>query len=143
MNARMLVLDTNVYIDLFDDRELAERVAGTLAGIRQPLHISSVVVAELLAGTATAHARREVERLVLPPAVTDRLVTPSHDDWMTAASALADLGGDAITSRRSFWNDLLIAASCARVGAALMTRDADDFRRIRRAIPVQLVARPI
>ena len=137
----MLVLDTNVYVDMFADRALAQHVSATLAGTRHPLHVSSVVLAELLAGATTTRARREVESFVLPPATADRRLTPTHDDWVTAASALAALGGDAVTTRRSFWNDLLIAASCARVGAALMTRNADDFKRIRRAIPVEVVLR--
>ncbi len=63
-------------------------------------------------------------------------------DWQTAGDALNALGGEDATKGRSFWNDLLIAASCARAGAALVTRNADDFERIRRVIPVVVVPRP-
>lgn len=138
----MLVLDTNVYVDMFADRELSRRVASRAAEMGETLLVSSVVAAELMAGAVTERDRRVVDRLVTEAATPHRLLVPSHEDWVRAGRALVDLGGDAVTTRRSFWNDLLIAASCARVGALLMTRNADDFVRIRRTIPVDLVSRP-
>ena len=72
----------------------------------------------------------------------DTVITPDAEGWRAAAEALNALGGEGATRGRSFWNDLLIAASCARVGATLVTRNADDFRRIRRVISVAVVPRP-
>ena len=69
-------------------------------------------------------------------AASDSLVTPVHEDWLVAGEALRVLGGHAATKRRSFWNDVLIAASCLRAHATLVTSNADDFRRIRKVIPV-------
>jgi predicted nucleic acid-binding protein len=70
------------------------------------------------------------------------VLAPTHADWIAAGDALQQLGGDAATKGRSFWNDLLIAASCARSGAMLLTRNADDFRRIRRVFAVAVHPRP-
>lgn len=46
------------------------------------------------------------------------------------------------TKGPSFWNDLLIAATCASAGATLLTRNVADFRRIQGVIPVGVRQRP-
>ena len=137
----MLVLDTNVYLDTIVDAVLAVRVAEFLDATSDHLGLSSVVLAELLVGV------RPADRARLLPWVTEGIddaavLTPTHADWITAGDALQQLGGDDATPRRSFWNDLLIAASCARTGATLVARNEEDFRRIRRVIPVAVVPRP-
>ena len=67
-------------------------------------------------------------------------VAPETDDWLEAGAALARLGGDAATKGRSFWNDALLAAQSARLGATLVTRNVADFRHLGRHIGVQAVA---
>jgi predicted nucleic acid-binding protein len=137
----VLVLDTNVYLDASADSALAGRIADLVEASGEQVGLSSVVLAELLIGV------RPTDRARLVRWVTDgideaSLLTPAHADWGAAGDALQRLGGDAATKGRSFWNDLLIAASCARVGATLLTRNADDFRRIQRVIPVAVTPRP-
>jgi predicted nucleic acid-binding protein len=137
----VLVLDTNVYLDTIVDAVLAGRVAGFLDATSEHLGLSSVVLAELLVGVRPAD-RARLLRWVTDGIDDTAVLTPTHADWITAGDALRQLGGDDATPRRSFWNDLLIAASCARAGATLVTRNEDDFRRIRRAIPVAVMPRP-
>ena len=60
--------------------------------------------------------------------------------YQELVDAVRILGGDSVTTRRSFWNDLLIATSCARAGAILLTSNKADFARIRRVVPVDMVA---
>ena len=137
----MLVLDTNVYLDASTDAGLAGRLADVIEARGDEVGLSSVVLGELLIGV------RPADRARLLPWVTDgvaedAVLTPTHDDWITAGDALRQLGADAATKGRSFWNDLLIAASCARTGATLLTRNAADFRRIGRVIPVTVEPRP-
>ena len=137
----MLVLDTNVYLDASADAALAGRVADLLEASGDQVGLSSVVLAELLVGVRPADRARLV-RWVTDGIDDAGLLTPAHADWVAAGDALQQLGGDAATKGRSFWNDLLIAASCARAGATLLTRNADDFRRIQRVIPVTVQRRP-
>jgi predicted nucleic acid-binding protein len=69
------------------------------------------------------------------------LVAPDRSDWIAAASAIAGLGGDAATKvLRSFWNDALLAAQCARLGLTLVTRNGADFRRLGRYLAVRTAA---
>lgn len=138
----MLVLDTNVYLDAGRDAGFAERLAAFVAGGREPVGLSSVVVAELLVGASDAAERRRLLAKTVDVVPGEYVITPDPTDWRAAGDALRALGGEDATKGRSFWNDLLIAASCARAGATLVTRNADDFRRIRRFIPVATVPRP-
>jgi predicted nucleic acid-binding protein len=88
---------------------------------------STVVVGEVLFGVADVTRHRAMAR-----AMTDgvRALTPSRADWLAAARAIAALGGDKITKSRSFWNDTLIAAQCARLGLVLITNNPADYRRL-------------
>lgn len=138
----MLILDTNVYLDVDRDRALARRIAEYVAGQSDAVGVSTVVVAELLVGVATPSERARLLQRTLGVVDGVNVLTPSHEDWLAAGDALNELGGGAATKGRSFWNDLLIAASCARVGATLVTRNAEDFRRVQRAIPVVFRPRP-
>src|SRR5437867_3141503 len=130
MAADLLVLDTNVYIDSLDDVARGTYLASLIADTEDNVAVSSVVVAELAAGS---HAGRDRDRLIADfVGTSSRILTPTHEDWLTAADALRSLGGDALSTRRAFWNDLLIAASCVRADALLMTSNRDDFARIQR-----------
>lgn len=136
----MIIFDTNVYIDAADQAERGARMASFIERSKERVLVSSVVVAELLAGLISDSSRDTMLRDVYGHARPSVLLTPAHSDWEEAGDAMRWLGGDAVTTRRSFWNDLLIAASCARVGATLVTSNTDDFTRIKRAIPVRTVA---
>jgi len=138
----VLVLDTNVYLDVSADSALADRVAALVEASGEQVGLSSIVLAELLIGVRPAD-RARLMRWVTDGVDDSSLVVPAHADWVAAGDALRHLGGDAAKKGRSSWNDLLIAASCARVGATLLTRNADDFRRIQRIIPIAVHHRPI
>jgi predicted nucleic acid-binding protein len=130
----VLVLDTNVYIDFLDNPARADALAALLQDVEDEVAVSSVVVSELLVGLKESKRQGDMMRLLV--AASDSLVTPVHEDWLVAGETLRALGGHAATKRRSFWNDILIAASCLRAGATLVTSNATDFRRIRKVIPV-------
>lgn len=138
----MIVLDTNVYLDTVDDAAFAERLGEVVASHSAPVGVSSVVIAELLIGATSVGARTRVAARIVDMLESASVVTPTDADWQTAGDALSRLGGENATKGRSFWNDLFIAASCARVGATLLTRNLDDFRRIQRVVPVVVEPRP-
>ncbi len=134
----MLILDTNVYVDASQDSDRARWIAHIVGETGDEVGLHSVVVAELLTGGEGQGGRAAfVQHL---GHIAKDVVTPSHDDWAFAGNAVRILGGDSVTTRRSFWNDLLIATSCARAGATLLTSNKSDFARIRRVVPVETIA---
>lgn len=138
----MVILDTNVYLDAERDSELGEQIAEFVAGHGEIVGLSSVVLAELLIGARSAAARERIIAATLGATDAEYVLTPTQADWHAAGDALAALGGGQATKGRSFWNDLLLAISCARVGATVVTRNADDFRRIQRVVDVAVAPRP-
>lgn len=128
--------DTNVYVTAANDPIFRDRFEAFVRG-HGPLAVSAVVVAEVLIGIPEAARRRAVMREITAGAVP---VAPSARDCVKAGTALARLGGDAVTKSRSFWNDALLAAQCARLGAVLVTLNEADFRRLSGHLPHRAVA---
>ena len=105
--------------------------------VRQgPLLVSAIAISEVLIGVPDVARHSAVARAMTAGA---DVLAPTSDDWLTAGSAMARLGGEHVTKGRSFWNDALLAAQCARLGATLVTSNAADFRRLRRYIGVRAV----
>lgn len=129
------VADTNVYVTATNDPEFREQFE---AFLRQqgPITVSSVVAAEVIIGIADPTRHEDAVRAMTAGTT---LGAPTADDWVGAGSALARLGGDAVTKTRSFWNDALLAAQCAHLGATLVTRNRSDFKRLARYLPVRTV----
>ncbi len=129
----LYVADTNVYVTATNDPRFREQFE---AFVREqgPLTVSSVVVAEVLIGLAHPERHEDAVRAMVAGTT---LTAPTVDDWISAGSAFAKLGGDAVTKTRSFWNDALLAAQCARLGATLVTRNRSDFKRLSRHLPVR------
>ena len=128
--------DTNVYVMATSDPAFRRRFEAFVRG-HGPLLVSAVVIAEVLIGIAdlTRHpaAARALAAGTLP-------LAPETEDCLEAGAAVARLGGDAATKTRSFWNDALLAAQCARLGATVVTHNVADFRRLGRHIGVQALA---
>ena len=131
------VADTHIYITAARDESFREAFARFIRR-RGPLQVSAVVVAEVLLGVEDASRHAAV---TLSLEAGSSIVAPTEGDWLTAARAIAGLGGGAVTKGRSFWNDALLAAQCARLGSTLLTENEADFRRLRTQIGVR-TARP-
>jgi predicted nucleic acid-binding protein len=129
----VFVLDTNVYVDIEDDAKF--EAAGRTFVAQNAVVVSSVVVAELLLAVDSTSRSRLLLNLRNQIDVVGTL-TPSADDWQTAALAWTRMS-PRTSQRRSFWNDLLLAASCARTGVTLITSNVSDFARIAKHIPVR------
>lgn len=130
------VVDTNVYIRSTNDPEFAARFE-TFQRSTDPLFVSTVVLAEILLGTAHADVHDEIVRTLT---VGTAPLAPTGGDWLSAASAIARLGEELVTKSRSFWNDAILAAQCERLGMTLVTENAQDFRRLRRFLKVEVIA---
>jgi predicted nucleic acid-binding protein len=133
IETRSFVLDTNVYVDIEGDVKFES--AGRAFVARNSVLVSSVVVAELLLAVDSASRTTLLRNLRGQIGIAGAL-TPSADDWETAALTWARIA-PRTSQRRSFWNDLLLAASCARTGTTLITSNASDFARIAKHIPVR------
>jgi len=127
--ARKVVIDTNVFIDYLRDDLSAEWVfGGTGLAIR---FLSSIVLMELGLGANTPKRRRAVDRIraAFPD---ERVVAPSPDLFLRAAFLFRRLygGGSEPADRLGPINDLLIALTAWRIGAAVLTQNTKDFQRI-------------
>ena len=139
------VVDTNVFIDAFlnpEENDALEQFHGAFAPDEL---LSAVVVHELRAGIrATADARRLERHLVAPFRRRNRLVPPTVRAWETTAAALVKLaaleGARVASYTRAFGHDALLAASCLENGATLITRNTNDFARLRRVMNFRFMA---
>lgn len=133
--AELYLADTNVYVTAANDPAFARRFADFVRE-HGPIAVSTIVVTEVLLGVKDASRGAAVVRAI---AAGQPLLTPTEDDWLFAGRITARLGGEAITKSRSFWNDTLLAAQCARLGVTLITHNAADFRRLGRQAGVRVV----
>lgn len=132
----LFIADTNVYVTAANDPRFRQRFEAFIRA-RGPLAVSAVVIAEVLMGIPDlARHDSAVQALTAGSAP----VAPTPGDWIAAGAAMARLGGDAVTKSRSFWNDALLAAQCARLGATLVTHNGADFRRLARHLAVRAIA---
>lgn len=142
MSRRKYLIDTSLYIDAIRDARKAEELEEFSSAFAPLLYMSSVVAKELIVGAdPNKRARRRVERaLIAPFERVGRVVTPGHRAWKRAGEIVARLSrnmdpiyGEPV--RSSFWNDALIAASCAESGLTLVSRNAKDCRRVLSVLP--------
>jgi len=132
---RRYVLDTQLYIEAARDLEKAQALAKFSVAFLPSLFLHAVVVQEILAGAVSKKRRREVERgLVDPFERRGRVVVPGYRAWKRSGEIVADLVARGELSpgglRRSFMNDVLLAASCRESGLILITRNVGDFELI-------------
>jgi predicted nucleic acid-binding protein len=138
------ILDSNVYIRAF--RELAfGRELQEFHRIHLPrLIVSAVVASEVLVGALTPRAERAARRTLVEPFRTRRrFYVPTWSTWDLATkidrrirrqpSLREPLG------RRSFFHDILIAASARELGATIVTLNVEDFTLIGRYVDITYV----
>jgi predicted nucleic acid-binding protein len=132
--ARKVVIDTNIFIDYLRDDPSTEWVfARSGMAIR---FLSSVVLMELHFGAHTPRRRRAVDRIraAFP---SERVLAPTADLFERATLLFRRLyaKGNEPRDRLGPVNDLLIALTAWRIGAAVITRNAQDFNRIQGELP--------
>ena len=120
------IADTNVYIMAANDAEFRQRFESFIRD-HGPLLVSAIVLGEYLIGIADVAKHLAVVNAMR---AGTEVVAPNADDWLTAGSAIARLGGGSATKGRSFWNDALLAAQCSRLRATLITWNEKDFKRL-------------
>jgi len=128
--------DTNVYVTAANDAAFGRRFEVFLRR-EGPLVVSAVAMAEVLIGIADLRQHTSALEALNADAT---VLAPEPEDWARAAAAVVRLGGDAVTKSRSFWNDALLAAQCARLELTLVTSNVADFQRLGRYLGVRAVA---
>ncbi|HEY0972066.1 MAG TPA: type II toxin-antitoxin system VapC family toxin [Gemmatimonadales bacterium] len=128
----MYLIDTSLYIHAERDPMFRDALRTFLSRAAAKVLVSSVVIHELLVGVTTRAAREAVVRDVVRPfSERRRIVETDTLVWREAAlivERLAAAGGYADRLKTaSFRHDVLIAASCRRVGATLITANRKDF----------------
>src|SRR5438445_11541503 len=122
----MFLLDSNVYIRGFRDAAFSRQVENFHAAELPQLALSAVVLAELLVGAQTPQALRSLRRTLLEPfRARRRLLAPAWPTWERAAQIDRGLRRDIANGtklvQRSFFHDILVAASAREVGATIIT----------------------
>jgi predicted nucleic acid-binding protein len=126
------VLDTQHFIDVLKDRPAAADVLAFLRGFVTAVDFHAVVGAELLFG---AHGRGEpdaIRQRFIDRFKPQRVIVPDAADFYSAGDVIREMtaqwGPHSQLEQRNFWNDVLIAVSCRRRGAVLLSRDPDHAR---------------
>jgi predicted nucleic acid-binding protein len=135
-------LDTNCFIGASRSDEEAASMETFVQMAAPRLYLSSVVAAELRAGTKSVRDLRKLEKDVLKPYIKrGRIVTPSSAAWEALGRTLAWLvkneGLALRATPKSFIFDILLAYSCRELGAVLISSNERDLQRIRRVFPFE------
>lgn len=134
-----VVLDTNVFIDYLRAGLHANWVIGPSG--KTIRFLSSVVVLELDFGADTPRRKQAIDRLkqAFPPS---RTIPP--DAWVfdRAGGLFRALHGPVRGDRLGLVNDVLIALTARRIGAAVVTGNLREFERIASRVPGLLVTAP-
>ena len=131
---RKIVFDTNIYIAAIQGGSGSSEY-GILLESLPVTYLSSVVSAELFAGAITPSGTRLVEHFVLRSHGVGRIITPTHESWNETGRILAKIGTKEPEFKTKFpklFRDALLVMSALQVGAAIRTKDEQDFLLIRR-----------
>ena len=135
---RKYALDTNVFIDAFRSETHAEALVAFHERFAPFEYLSVLVALELRAGARTAEAAARLQKHVFDVYERrGRVFMPGRGAWLAAANALASLRG-VESGSRSFYNDVLLAASCREHGVTLVT-NRGDFERIGGVLPFDFI----
>lgn len=132
--ARFAIIDTSVYIDNLRSGRFQRELLELKFGVR----CSAVVLAELWRGARS----REMVRFVDALARGFRIVIPNEREWMESGKMVGQLvraKGYDIHKAREIHFDVLIAMAARKIGAHVITCDADDFTAIRGVMDFNLI----
>ena len=138
----MYLLDSNVYIQAFVEVGFGHELQEFHRAELPRLILSAIVASEVLVGAQTPDRERALRRALLEPfRARRRLHTPSWSTWDLATSIDRRLRRRlALRTRlqqRSFFHDILIAASARELGATIITLNTSDFDLIAQHVDIK------
>lgn len=132
--ANLAILDTSVYIDNLR----TGRFKNEILSLKFVVRCSAVVLAELSRGAHSTPMRRFIDDL----SKNLRVIAPNEREWVESGrvvNRLVATKGYDIHKTREIHFDVLIALTARRIGAYLITCNADDFTAVRQYINFNLV----
>ena len=137
----MYLLDSNIYIRAFREAAFGRELQAFHRAELPRLVVSAVVASELLIGAQRADRERALRRTLIEPfQVRRRFVTPSWSTWEIATAVdrrlRSRVGTRSRLAQRSFFHDILIAATARELGATIITMNLDDFALIARHVDI-------
>ena len=130
-----VILDTNVYVAACRSEDAGERFRATFFPLLPMTFLAAVVAYELRVNAADRPTQRLVQEFIGPMERSGRCIAPTFADWIEAATIVTAIGERDRSWRAklpTLLNDILIALCARRIGATLLTYNAQDFRLIRR-----------
>ncbi len=132
------VVDTTLYIEANRNKAFARELRAFLQRASSQIAVSSVVLHELMLGVKSTRQMNQIASSLLVPFHTfHRVLETTAVDWRDAAvihhRISAQEGYDAILDTPNFRYDMLIAASCRRTDATLITGNRKHSEIIRAA----------
>ena len=140
----MYLLDSNVYIRGFREMTFGRELQEFHRRELRRLVVSAVVASEVLVGAQSPRRERAVRgTLVEPFRARRRFLVPGWSTWALATAIDRQLRAR-LTLRgrlgeRSFFHDILIAASARELGATIITLNTADFGLIGRHVDITFV----
>jgi len=132
--ANLAIFDTSVYIDNLRSGRFKQEILELKFVVR----LSAVVLAELARGARS----REMKRFVDDLGKNLRIIAPNEREWIQSGRIVSRLVAAKrfdIHKTREIHFDVLIALTARRIGACLITCNADDFTAIREFLDFNLV----
>lgn len=134
LKARKLLFDTSVYIEAIRLGSEADTYH-LLSSALPRTYLSAIVVQELYAGALDAIGLRLVDRFIGQTERTERIVSPTYQDWKETGRILGGIARQQPAQRTripTLVNDVLLVMTTIQIGATLFTFNAEDFRLIAR-----------
>lgn len=132
-----IIFDTSIYIAALrhgDASILTSRRATRRGETGESLlWLSVVVLEELYVGAQDNKLKKLLARLEKDFEGVKRLLVPLQSDWTACGQVLAHVGekyGYEQVGRARLTNDALIAMTAARQGLTVITKNADDFKKL-------------
>jgi predicted nucleic acid-binding protein len=125
--ANLAILDTSVYIDNLRSGRFKQEILGLQFVVR----CSAVVLAELSRGARS----REMKKFVADLAKNLRVIAPNEREWVESGhivNRIVTAKGYDVHKTREIHFDVLIALTARRIGAVVITCNAEDFTTVRR-----------
>lgn len=135
--AEKALVDTNIWIDLFNRKRFQDRFLNLNRQSR--VLVSVVTVNELLRGCHEATSLSIVEDFL--KIVGDQLITPTEPEWLECARISERLLKGKKKTKQDvllLQNDALIALAARNAGATLVTSDLKDFKLLKDFVRVSV-----
>ena len=132
--ANLAILDTSIYVDNLRTGRFEQELLNLPFVVR----CSAVVLAELSRGARS----REMKRFVNDLEKNLRVITPTEQEWAESGRIVSKIAAAKtydVHKTRDIHFDVLIALGARQIGAALITRNADDFSTIHAFVNFNLV----